>query len=270
MRNLSSNGIGIFGSQEEPARDVWVADLVVDHCCNTYADYLDAKPGPESGSKREDQGLICFYYVRDFSVRGCRFENSRSDGTHFYRCRQGQFTDNRVYGAKMGGYFIESCTDIVAMGNVIQASGSRGVTIERGSLHCTLQNCIVGGSGREGIWAPDCTGLVIAGNVLDRNGRKAGQPKQDPTGASTAYREDHTANLCIDEDAKEPTHSPTEDYVISGNLFYTAAEQRAAIRVDAAVARQIMIKNNLLRGENPSIVVDGQSDGTIFLQGNEP
>ena len=61
MRDLSSNGIGVFGSEDQPARDVWVTDVVIDHCCNTYADYLEAKPGPEAGSKREDQGLICFY-----------------------------------------------------------------------------------------------------------------------------------------------------------------------------------------------------------------
>jgi hypothetical protein len=66
MRDLSSNGIGVFGSEDQPARDIWISDVVVDHCCNVYADYLDAKSGPEPGSDRKDQGSICFYYVRDF------------------------------------------------------------------------------------------------------------------------------------------------------------------------------------------------------------
>jgi hypothetical protein len=274
MRDLSSTGIGVFGSEEQPARDVWVSDVVVDHCCNTYGDYLAAKSGPEPGSKREDQGLICFYYVRDFVVRGCRFENSRSDGTHFYRCRQGHFTDNRVYTAKMGGYFLESCQDVVATGGVFRDNGSRGVTIERGSTHCTLTGCLVAGSGREGVWAPNCTGLIVSNNVFDRNGRKAGLRKDDgtTTGGTAAGGgiESHTANICIDSDAHDPTHSQTEDYLISGNVIYTGAEQRAAIRVDAAASKQIVIKNNLLRGDNPHIVIDGQSDGSVIVEGNAP
>ena len=269
IRDLSSNGIGLFGSEDQPARDVWVSDVVVDHCCNTYADYLQPKPGAEPGSRREDQGLICFYYVRDFVVRGCRFENSRSDGTHFYRCRQGHFTDNRVYGAKMGGYFLESCQDIVASGNIMRDNGSRGVTIERGSTACTLANCLVATSGREGLWAPNCTGLIVTGNVFDRNGRKSGAQKVDAAGAP-GDKESHTANICIDSDAHDPTHSPTADYLISGNLIYTGVAQRAAIRVDAGVARQIVIKNNLLRGENPHILIDGQSDGSLIIEGNTP
>jgi len=258
LRDLSSNGIGIFGTEEQPARDVWVTDAVVDHCCNTYVDYLEPKSGPEPGSDRKDQGAICFYHVRDFVVRGCRFENSRTDGTHFYRCRQGQFTDNRVYGAKMGGYFLETCDDVLATGNVIRDNGSRGVTIERSSNRCTLSNCIVAGSGREGVWAPNSMGLVISGNVFDRNGRKAGP------------RESHTANVCINSDGHHPIHTATTDYLILGNVFYTGAEQQAAIRVDAAVSKQIVIKNNLLRGENDHILVEGQSDGSLILEGNAP
>jgi Right handed beta helix region len=264
IRELSSTGIGVFGSEEEPARDVWVTDVIVDHCCNIYADYLDPKPGPEPGSNRDDQGLICFYYVRDFAVRGCRFENSRSDGTHFYKCRQGHFTDNHVYGAKMGGYFLETCADVTASGNIIRENGSRGVTIERGSTHCTLLGCLVAASGREGLWAPDCTGLVIANNIFDRNGRKAGLP------TSGGGKESHTANICIDEDGKEPTRSPTEDYLITGNLLYTDKDQRAAIRVLASVSKQIVIKNNLLRGENSNILVEGEPASNVVLQGNEP
>ena len=40
IRDLSSNGIGIFGaSDERPARDVWVTDTIVERCCNRYGDY---------------------------------------------------------------------------------------------------------------------------------------------------------------------------------------------------------------------------------------
>ena len=263
IRELSSNGIGIFGEPAVPARDVWVTDVVIDHCSNTYKDYLEERSGPEPESRREDQGLVCFYYVRDFVVRGCRLENSRSDGTHFYYCRQGQIADNRIYSAKMGGYFLETCSDVIGSGNVIRDSGSRGVTIERGSTRCTLENCIVSGSGREGAWLPDCAGLVIVGNIFDRNGRKAG--KESAKGGP----ESHTSNLCIDEDASDPTNTVAEDYLVANNLIYTDPDQRAAIRVLASVSKQIMIKNNLLRGENHKIAIEGEPANSVISQGNE-
>ncbi|MEZ6050681.1 MAG: hypothetical protein R3C02_04705 [Planctomycetaceae bacterium] len=70
-----------------------------------YGDYQAPKGelhGPEKGSVREDQGSVAFYYVEDFVVRGCRFSRSRSDGTHFYHCTNGHFSDNRVDRSKMG------------------------------------------------------------------------------------------------------------------------------------------------------------------------
>lgn len=136
FRDLSSNGVGIFGTDgEHPARDVWLTDTIIDNCCNVYGDYqapAGELHGPEPGSGREDQGLVAFYHVEDFVVRGCRFEDSRSDGTHFYRCANGRFTDNHVLRAKMGGYFVETCEHVLATNNIIRDNGSRGVTIERG------------------------------------------------------------------------------------------------------------------------------------------
>jgi hypothetical protein len=132
MRDLSSNGIGIFGEESAPIRDVWIHDVILENCCNRYPDYL-SKEKSEKGSTREDQGLIACYFVEDFFVGGCRLERSRSDGTHFYRCSRGQFIGNKVYAAKMGGYFIETSDDVVATGNILRENGSRGATIERGS-----------------------------------------------------------------------------------------------------------------------------------------
>ena len=85
MRDLSSNGIGIFGNEQHHIRDVRIHDVVVENCCNRYPDYL-SKEKPEKGSMREDQGLIACYFVDDFLVAGCRLERSRFDGTHFYCC----------------------------------------------------------------------------------------------------------------------------------------------------------------------------------------
>ncbi len=58
---------------------------------------------------------MAFYSVRNFVVSSCSLEDSRSDGTHFYQCQDGRFVNNRVLGAKMGGYFV---------GNVLLGAGS--------------------------------------------------------------------------------------------------------------------------------------------------
>jgi hypothetical protein len=260
LHDLSSNGIGVFGKAGQLIRDVWVSDVVIENCCNRYGDYLSARPGPEKGSVREDQGLIAFYFVQDFVVRGCRLEKSRSDGTHFYKCRQGQFVHNKVYAAQMGGYFVETCDDILASDNIIRDNGSRGVTIERGSRQCTLKGNVVANSGREGLWAPQCTGLVISGNVFDRNGRK-------PNG--TKSNQIWNANITVNEDPFDPTKSTSADYVITDNILYTSASQVAAMRIDADKSRGIIARGNLLRGENRRILLEGENKGNVITREND-
>ena len=254
LRDLSSNGIGIFGTAIEFIRDVWVSDVIMENCCNRYGDYLSAKPGPEKGSVRADQGLIAFYFVHDFTVRGCRLEKSRSDGTHFYKCKQGQFVHNKVYAAQMGGYFLETCIDVLASDNLIRDNGSRGVTIERGSQNCTLKGNVVANSGREGLWAPQCTGLIIIGNVFDRNGRK-------PNGTKAHHV--WNANITVNEDPSDPTKSATEDYIIADNIIYSTEDQVAAVRIDADTSKGITLRNNQLRGENRRVLIQGENKGNV-------
>ncbi len=259
FRNLSSNGIGLFGSEEDAIQDVWVDEVVVENCCKRYPDYQSQEKG-EPGSVREDQGDVAFYFVDGFRVHGCRFERSRSDGTHFYRSKNGQITDNRIYRAKMGGYFLEQCENIIGRGNVILENGSRGVTIERGSCHCIFSDNIVRDSGREGLWAPDCIGLTVTGNEFDRNGRK-------PNGTEERYI--WNANITINEALKEPTHSPTQAYLVSGNLIRTTNDQIAAIRVNAvAETKSIVIRGNVLVGENRRILVEGDEVQEVTLAEN--
>ena len=259
FRNLSSNGIGIFGSENDAIQDVWVDEVIVENCCKRYPEYLSQEKG-EPGSVREDQGDVAFYFVDGFRVHGCRFERSRSDGTHFYRSKNGQIADNRIYFAKMGGYFLEQCENIIGRGNVILGNGSRGVTIERGCCHCVFSDNIVRDSGREGLWAPDCIGLTITGNEFDRNGRK-------PNGAEERYI--WNANITINEAFKEPTNSPTQDYLVSGNMIRTTNDQIAAIRVNAvAETKNIVIRGNLLLGENRQILVEGDEVQQVTLSDN--
>ena len=248
IHNLTSNAIGVFGAEDDYATDIWVTDVIAEDGCNFYGDYLTKRAGPEKGSLRQDQGLIAFYYVEDFTVRGCRFERSRSDGTHFYRCKNGQFVENKVYSAQMGGYFLETCEKVSASDNIIRDNGSRGVTIERGSRHCLLHANIVANSGREGLWAPSCEGLIITGNIFDRNGRKENGPN-----ATNIWN----ANITINE-TDDPTNTFTQDYIVSDNIFYTSDNQVAAIRIDASKTKNIVIKDNQFRGENDLIKVEGE------------
>ena len=261
MRDLSSNGVGVFGSAKTLIRDVWLSDLVIENCCNRYGDYVSEKPGPEKGSKREDQGLVALYHVQDFVVRGCRLEKSRSDGTHFYRCRQGQFVANKVYAAKMGGYFLESSEDVLAADNILRDNGSRGATIERGTKNCTFKGNVVANNGREGLWAPSCIGLIVTGNVFDRNGRK-------PNGTKPTHV--WNANVTVNRDPYDPTKSPTQDYLIADNILYTTASQIAAIRIDADPSTTgIVVKGNLLRGENRRILAAGEGRKSVIVSGND-
>jgi polygalacturonase len=259
FRDLSSNGIGLFGDTNRFIRDVWIEDVVVENCCKRYPDYLSGEKS-EAGSVREDQGDVALYFVEDFVVRGCRFERSRSDGTHFYRCRNGQITDNRIYRAKMGGYFLETCENVVGHGNIVIENGSRGATIERGSVDCVFADNVVRLSGREGLWAPDCIGLVVTGNVFDRNGLK-------PNGPEARFI--WNANITINEAYKEPFDSPTRDYLVAGNQIRTGTNQIAAIRVDATTnTHAIVIRGNQLLGENTRILVEGPRAAGVTLEGN--
>jgi hypothetical protein len=260
FRDLSSNGIGLFGTEEQPIRDVWVRDVVTKNCCKRYPDYLSGEK-PEKGSEREDQGDVAFYYAEDFVVSGCRFEGSRSDGTHFYRSKRGQITDNRIYRAKMGGYFLETCESVIGRGNVMLENGSRGVTIERDSRNCIFADNVVRLSGREGLWAPDCVGLVVTGNVFDRNGRK-------PNGPEKKYI--WNANITINEAHGDPTNAPTQNYLISDNMITTTESQIAAVRIDTSApeTENIIIRDNVLLGENRKLLIEGPAEAEVKRSDN--
>lgn len=264
LHDLTSNGIGLFGvSEEKMSRDIWINRTIIDNCCNVYGDYSAPKGelhGPEKGSVREDQGSVAMYYVRDFVVSECRFDRSRSDGTHFYHCVAGQFSDNKVYRSKMGGYFLEGCREVLAANNVIRENGSRGCTIERGSHNCSLIGNVVEESGREGLWIPDSTYCVISDNIFRRNGRKPNQEKPSRI---------WNTNITINESGHDPAHVVTDSLLVSDNLFETSAEQIAAIRIDLSEQTdRVIVKDNIFRGENRTIKVERPELKNVFLRGN--
>jgi hypothetical protein len=57
---------------------------------------------------------------------------------------------------------------------------------------------------------------------------------------------------------------------VAHNVIYTTASQVAAIRVDANdTTRGIVIRNNVLRGENRSVLLEGARAKEVVSRGNE-
>ncbi len=235
FKNLSSNAVGMFGeSEENPIKNVTLSNVRGINCCNFYGDYLSDNPGPAKGSHRKDQGTVAFYYVNDWLVSECRFEQSQSDGTHFYHSHNGIFVDNFVADSKMGGYFIEGCEQVLAADNIIIRNGSRGCTIERDSRFCTLADNLVAFSGREGLWAPNVEEIIVTSNIFRENGQK------DDKERDCEIRLDNTDRYEID----------TADIQILNNIFHTNKHQTAVIYLDDDL-ENIMIENNIYRGPAP-------------------
>lgn len=243
-RDLSSNAVGIFGlGDDAPIRNVSLTGVVGINCCNVYVDYLQPNAGPAPGSDRRDQGVVALYHVDGWSVDGCRFEGSRSDGTHFYHCRNGLFTNCSVTGSQMGGYFIEGCENVLALGNLISDNGSRGVTIERDSRCCTLASCLVTRSGREGLWMPDVCSIIVTGNIFVENGQK------DDGERDCEIRLDNTDRYATE----------TRDIRIEGNIFRTAAHQTAVVHMGTGVTGVVM-GNNTFEGPAPRCHLASNAD----------
>ena len=68
---------------------------------------------------------------------------------------------------------------------------------------------------------------------------------------------------------KRPTKSATADYLIAGNLLYTTAGQVAAVRVDASAATGVVVRGNLLRGEERRVLVEGKNDRRVIVRSND-
>jgi len=234
-RDLSSNAIGVFGeSDEKPVRNVRLYKVTGVNCCNIYGDYLQEKSGPAPGSDRKDQGTVAFYHVDGWSVEGCRFDGSRSDGTHFYHAHNGIFAGSSVTNSQMGGYFLEGCENVVATGNLIRGNGSRGCTIERDSRFCTLTGNLVTLSGREGLWAPDVANILVTSNVFRENGQKDDGERD--------------CEIRIDEGDHYKTR--TSSIRVESNIFKTRPTQTAAIYLGEGV-EEVAIQDNTFTGGAP-------------------
>ena len=243
FRDLTSNAVGIFGTPERPIAGVSIENVTATNCCNYYGDYLHADSGPAPGSERTDQGAVALYHVTDWVVRECCLEASQSDGTHFYKSRHGRFVDNHVVASRMGGYFLEGCEYVIASGNLISENGSRGVTIERDSRHCTLTNTVIETSGREGLWAPDVEAIAVSNNVFRDNGRKDDGERD--------------SEIRIEDTSQYATR--TRDIVVRRNAFQSDEHQRSAIYITEAIPG-LRIEDNAFKGAaNPIYVASAET-----------
>ena len=234
-RDLSSNAVGVFGKDDEtPIRNVILENVTGINCCNIYVDYMQENKGPVPGSDRKDQGTVAFYHVDGWLVDNCRFEGSRSDGTHFYHSHNGRFVNSSVIGSTMGGYFLEGCENVMAGGNYIHNNGSRGVTIERDSRCCTLTSNIVSHSGREGAWLPDVASIVISNNQFIENGQK----------------DDGERDCEIRMDNGDHYATRTENICITGNIFRTQAHQTAVV-FSGEGKNDFLLQDNTFYGDVP-------------------
>lgn len=248
--DLSSNGVGVFGTEEAPIKNVWITDIFAENCCNIYYDYLAEKRGPAKGSVREDQGSICFYFVEDFVVRGNYLDRSRSDGTHFMGCKNGQISDNQILNSTMGGFFLERCHNVLASGNIMRNNGSRGCTIERNSTSCILSDNIVERSGREGLWAPDVSEILVSNNIFRENGQKDDADKD--------------SEIRIND--MEKFEVQPGNIRIEGNIFTTTDHCNGVIQVNENAGEGIVIQNNTFGGPVRHLLIDPSV--TISVDGN--
>jgi parallel beta-helix repeat protein len=234
--DLSSNAIALIGEPpHNRSSNVIVEGLRAHRCCNRYIDYLEPNMGPVDGSLREDQGQITLYNVDNFVVDGCDIVDSHSDNTHFFRCRGGRVTNTRIVGAKMGGYFLEGCENVEADHLTVIGSGSRGVTIERGSSRCTLKESSISDSGREGVWVTDSVDIQILNNRFSNNGVKLDGPTSTDV---------HITDSSWPSEIGRPR---SVNITIADNIIASTAGRYASVRVMSS-AGPVIVSGNELTG----------------------
>jgi parallel beta-helix repeat protein len=185
-------------------------------------------------------------YARHFDFSGNLVEDGLGDATHFQYCHRGRACDNRLLNTRMGAWFIEGSTHIVATGNVIYLAGSRGVTIEADSMYCVFTGNTITHSGRENIWIDGASYNVISGNTIRNGGllRMSGGTAGD------------FANWNIRLSATNASFVNCIDNLIIGNILeadgaFASANVRVAADAGATIARNRIMSNTFLGTATP-------------------
>ncbi len=184
IHDLSSNAIRAYGqSTSNWAYGLLIENVIMDSNCCKYLDYLLPGGGnPVPGASGVDQGQILIYNWKQWTINGCTILRSASDNTHIRQCDDGTFENSVIDSSKMGGLFIDQCTNAVFSNLQIQYSGSRGISVESG-LDTTLYNrgqssdlvfsgCSVIYSGREGLYVVSAKNINVGNCTFAYSGQK--------------------------------------------------------------------------------------------------
>jgi hypothetical protein len=154
-------------------------------------------------------------------------------------CSQGLYANNKIVGNKMGGLFLNACTDMLITGSFLWSNGSRNATIEQGCININMIGNYIRDSGRQGIWGWGYQSGLIIGNHLYLNGRKG-----SVSGVIT------TQNIMMSGYGLTggPTYPMQQcDVLIAHNYSEADAIQLHNIEIGQQLGR-IVVSDNILRG----------------------
>jgi parallel beta-helix repeat protein len=160
---------GLGASQRWTPQRVTITDNRIARCATEYVDIRGDLYG-EVGKGAEHKAMLRLAGVSGFEIRGNRIEDSFGDAKWVVDCEDGLITGNTIDNSRMGSYFVERSVRVIGTSNMIRNSGSRAVTIERGSHANIFANNVILNSYREGLWLMGCSECLIQGNRFENNG----------------------------------------------------------------------------------------------------
>ncbi len=271
--NVSVYGVALYNTSDVEIRDVVFQDLngpaisvgadpgkspvqnvriLRNQINNCGASYFDV-PGQYYGSpaKNLSKAALNLFRVYHFLIGENSVCEYPGDGSWIYKCKYGTICNNTIRDGSMGAYFCESSTHITGTGNRMIRTGSRGVTIERGSNYNVFTGNIVEESGREAIWLIGSSGCVLEGNVLHHNGQRR--------------HLSHSASIKVDWDAdKAFAQYETHGNVIANNVIISDIGQEHAIWITSGErCSDTLVAHNNLCGMTTDIRDEGMSTRII-------
>jgi parallel beta-helix repeat protein len=174
VSDFNSAGIAVVNTHYKDSRfpkpqRVTIANSRIARCATEYVDIRGDKYG-EVGKGADHKAMLRLAGIRDFEIRNNRIEDSFGDAKWVVGCEDGIITGNTIENSRMGSYFVEGSVRVIGNANLIRNSGSRAVTIERGSHENTFCNNVILNSYREGLWLMGCSECLIQGNRFENNG----------------------------------------------------------------------------------------------------
>jgi hypothetical protein len=259
FENLSGRALGCDRVGTEWNEGLSFRDNVVDRCGSEWVDIPGGVYQSLESSYGAHEPAVRLDYCRNFEVVCNTIRDGLGDNTQLKNCNFGRLSGNVILNARMGNWFIETCTHIVATDNVVDRAGSRGVTLEETSTHCVFTGNVVSRSGRENLWCNGSSFNTFSGNTFLGGGalRMSGGTAGD------------FANWNVRISATSGTATNCVDNVLIGNVIdtdgtYAQAGLRVANDAGGTIARNRIIGNAFLGTATP---INDQGTQTL-LAGN--